>query len=207
MQATYTAREQRVGVWILAFLVTGLFDHGRLRPTPPAPPAAGRSPQQPTTASPPGIGPSPQEPTTAASPQIACSASNGVQPLTAGALVVDAVADETSDLNPAPSLLRNLWRGGNDGEDTPFEDASDTHAGGSADNTAQADVEAVRKNARFHWKACKEAFPNTPPHAAATYLFAEHVLLVGCITRHLGSAVGASSAAAWEQYQRGQNNQ
>lgn len=44
-QSTFTGREQRQGVWILPFLVAGIYDRGRRKPVKPAqPPAAEQQP-------------------------------------------------------------------------------------------------------------------------------------------------------------------
>lgn len=104
----------------------------------------------------------------------------------------DAAATATTeDVDPAGSLLRSLRGPGYGGEDALLVDAKDDHAGGATDDRADKDVEAARKQTRFDWVAHKKAFPNTPPHAAITAMFAEYALLVGRITRHLGAAVGA----------------
>lgn len=52
-------------------------------------------------------------------------------------------------------------------------------------------MSAVQADAKLDWKAFRRAFPDTPPHAAITAMFAEYALLVGRITRHLGAAVAS----------------
>lgn len=100
--------------------------------------------------------------------------------------------DSTADADAATSLLRNPWGGGNGGEDATFEDGGREISGGAADKEVEReDAEAVRKNPRFGWASYRQAFPDTPPHAAITALVAEYALLVGSITSHLSAAVGA----------------
>lgn len=190
-QATFTGREQRLGVWILPFLVAGLFGPGRRKaeksscaaPTVPPTPTGGAC----------GAGAAGAD--SAAPPARAAGTAgrideegraetaDGVVPATREAEPEACEADD-----PASHFLRNLLADGNGDEGVPCpgdEEAPGVIHNGSMD---QEDVNAAQASAVFDWVGYRKAFPDTPLHAAVTAMFAEYALLVGRITRRLGAA-------------------
>lgn len=57
------------------------------------------------------------------------------------------------------------------------------------DGVDKEDMRAAQANAMFDWAAYRRSFPDTLPHAAIKTMLSEYALLVGRITRHLGTAV------------------
>lgn len=189
-----------MGVWILPFLVAGILDRGRLKPIKPgAAPAAAQEPSSTGDAAAPTTDAAAADVNGDAAPAVADTSvhgGDGTHDPTSAGTPIDAADPEDGEaaegLAPARALLRALWGGGDGGEEAPFaddeEDASPRTNDGAVD---KEHTSAVRANARFDWTAYRDAFPDTPPHAAITAMFAEYALLVGRITRHLGAAVAS----------------
>lgn len=164
-QPTFTGREQRLGVWILPFLVAGIFGPGRRKPST----AAHTAPADGTPSGPPG------------------RSSEGD-----GDDCISGEEEMADDDAPESSFLRNVFgSGGGDAEEAlPDDERAQDVAGGS--EIDQEDADAAKRSSTFDWTAFRRAFPDTPLHAAVTAMFAEYALLVGRITRHIGAAVGSS---------------
>ncbi|KAK1859253.1 hypothetical protein I4F81_001850 [Pyropia yezoensis] len=75
-------------------------------------------------------------------------------------------------------------------------DEEELGAARTNDGVDKEDMSAAQSNTKFEWAAYRRAFPDTPPHAAITAMFAEYALLVGRITRHLGAAVASPMTLA-----------
>lgn len=163
-QPTFTGREQRVGVWILPFLVAGIFGPGRRKP----PKEAGGVPARSTAA----------------------TAGNGCTGADGGASEPGEEPGDEADAT-ARSFLNNFLGVDDDDEEEACPADTDGANVSRGDADDQEDIEAVQSSARFDWPAYRRAFPDTPLHAAVTAMFAEYALLVGRITRHLGAAVGS----------------
>lgn len=86
----------------------------------------------------------------------------------------------------AQRLLRSLCNA--DGSLSGEDDST----GGDGDEVAEQQAAAAGATKRFDWNRYRETFPDTPPHAAITAMFAEYALLVGRISRHLGHAAVTS---------------
>eukprot|EP00170_Pyropia_yezoensis_P000316 contig_1945_g317 len=175
-QSTFTGREQRQGVWILPFLVAGIYDRGRRKPVKPAQPPAAE-----------------QQPASTVAPPEADGGVPNDEAAEASAVSVEG-DDGTSvqEPDPARELLRGLWGSINAGKDAPIAgDEEDVDAARANDGVDKEDMRAAQANTEFDWAAYRRSFPDTPPHAAITAMFAEYALLVGRITRHLSTAVAS----------------
>lgn len=172
-QSTFTCREQRLGVWILPHLVTGIFDRGC------------RQPASTTGGEDAAAGPAAAEPP--APPSDGLPGDNEAATPGAEGAVDDSALSQ--DVSRAGVLLRSLWRdeGGREEEEVPAVDEEDEDPGAAGRGSGGKQ----HANARFDWSAYREAFPGTPPHAAITAMFAEYAVLVGRITRHLGETVAS----------------
>jgi len=171
-QATFTGREQRLGVWVLPHLVARLFDRGR-----PKPPIAADKTRDARVA-----------------PAIDLTAEIGVDADQNGLETAAAAGDQEAEA-AARVLLRTLL-GGIGGNGCISDDVNDEDgaAEGGVPGVSAPDAEdraAARANVKWSWVAYREAFPHTPPHAAITAMFAQYALLVGRITRHLGGTASA----------------
>jgi len=179
-QATFTGREQRLGVWVLPNLVARLFDRGR-------PKAALAAEKARDTRAAPAVDPT------------AVAAENDTN---AGEVEWDspqAVSDREAEAAERV-LLRTLLGGGGDkggGADEGGDD--DGRADGGIPGASAYDAEdrtAARANVKWDWVAYSEAFPDVPPHAAITAMSGQYALIVGRITRHLGGTALASMTLA-----------
>eukprot|EP00170_Pyropia_yezoensis_P002913 contig_12195_g2919 len=204
-QSTFTGREQRQGVWILPFLVAGIFDRGRRKPAKQAPPPA--AVQQPAS-------PAPQTDAARASaaatvngpaaPRVSETPDNAGSGVScdedeeaSAAIASGGDGQPAQDADPARELLRGLWGSINAGEDAAIpEDEEELGAARTNDGVDKEDMSAAQSNSKFDWAAYRRAFPDTLPHAAITAMFAEYALLVGRITRHLGAAVASPMTLA-----------
>eukprot|EP00170_Pyropia_yezoensis_P005009 contig_20389_g5023 len=88
----------------------------------------------------------------------------------------------------AQSFLQNILAEDGGGDDAPSAENDEPERAAANFGADKEDKKASQSNARFDWAAYREAFPDTPPHAAITAMFAEYALLVGRITRKLGVA-------------------
>lgn len=172
-QSKFTGREQRLGVWILSFLLAGIFDRGQRKPD--------RS-------------------TGGEDDARAAAASRAADATAADPASCEGGADDgapSDEDDHARVLLRGLWGGGRSGEGAPCPgDEEEVRAGTNDGATDPEHTSAVHSKARFDWAAYREAIPTTPPHAEITAMFSECALLVGRITRHLGDAVASTMTLA-----------
>ncbi|KAK1865695.1 hypothetical protein I4F81_008221 [Pyropia yezoensis] len=88
----------------------------------------------------------------------------------------------------AQSFLQNILGEDGGGDDTPSAENDEPGRAAAKVGADKEDKKAAQSHARLDWAAYREAFPDTPPHAAITAMFAEYALLVGRITRKLGVA-------------------
>lgn len=200
-QAMFTGSEQHLGVWILPFLVLGIFDRGRRKQAKPA--AASPAPAKSAGC---GAGPTPSSAVGAdviddavtpeagqAFADVAGGASGTEESLAAGTPGFRADNGPPQEgADPARELLQGRWDSANNVDSATGTGHAES-AGGARDDGG-GDIEAlsaVQGDAQFDWAACRRAFPDTPPYVAITAMFAEYALLVGRITRHLGDAVTA----------------
>jgi len=179
-QATFTGREQRLGVWVLPHLVARRFDRGRQK-------AALAADKARDTRAAPAVDPT------------AVAADNDIN---AGETEWDspqAVSDREAEA-AARVLLRTLLGGGGDkggGADEGGDD--DGPADGGIPGVSAPDAEdraAARANVKWDWVAYRKAFPDVPPHAAITAMFGQYALIVGRITRHLGGTASVPMTLA-----------
>lgn len=88
----------------------------------------------------------------------------------------------------AQFFLQNILGEDGGGDDAPSAENDEPERAAANVGADKEDKKAAQSNARLDWAAYREAFPDTPPHAAITAMFAEYALLVGRITRKLGVA-------------------
>jgi len=174
-QATFTGREQRLGVWVLPHLVARLFDRGR----PKAPLAADKT----------------RDPRVAEANDLTGEAVEHDADAAENELLYPQAAGDRKAEAAARVLLRTLLGGiGDSGSGCDEGHDEDGAADGGVPGVTALDAEdraAARANVRWNWVAYRSAFPHTPPHAAITAMFAQYALLVGRITRHLGGTASA----------------
>lgn len=103
-QSIFTGREQRQGVWILPFLVAGMYDRGRRKPVKPAQPPAAE--QQPAS--------------TVAPPEAAGGVPNDEAAEASAVSVQGDDGTSVQEPDPACELLRGLWGSINAGDDAPI---------------------------------------------------------------------------------------
>lgn len=88
----------------------------------------------------------------------------------------------------AQSFLQNILGEDGGGDDAPSAENDEPERAAANVGADKEDKKAAQSNARLDSAAYREAFPDTPAHAAITAMFAEYALLVGRITRKLGVA-------------------
>jgi len=180
MQATFTGREQRLGVWVPPHLVARPFDRGR----PKAALAAEKARD------------------TRAAPAVDHTAVAADNDINAGEVEWDspqAISDREAEAAARVLLRTLLGKGGDKGVGADEDGDDDGRADGGIPGASAPDAEdraAARAKVKWDWFAYREAFPDVPLHAAITAVFGQYALIVGRITRHLGGTALAPMTLA-----------
>lgn len=152
-QSHFTGREQREGVWVLPFVVDGVFDRGA---------------------------------------QKTATAADDVVPAETAASGREDTEVSANDIHAAASsLLRSLAVGTDNDDGNLGQEGEESPGAGEGGEKVGNEKKAARSSVLFDWSEYRNAFHETPPHAAITALFAEYALLVGRMTGHLGTADAA----------------
>jgi len=189
-QATFTGRQQRAGVWFLAFLVAGLFGPGtrrrppskkkqkegattnRRRTKPPVPP---RCPPPPASCSLPQLHGKDMDTVNDAN-QDEQDVEDLIQSLCRADVDTSSQSDRSGDASDASSST------GTSGDErdstTPAPSNKAKHEDDGADEGGNEDVRSVYKYLEFDWDVYRRKFGDTPYKVAVTHMFVKYAELV-----------------------------
>jgi len=189
-QATFTGRQQRAGVWILAFLVAGLFGPGtRRRPPPKKKARAAATPERRK-----GRHPESSRSRPARAPRAQTESVDADSEHSETDEDDQDVADLIESLLQSDASCRNQSAGGSDtsgggSSAATSADDSDPTTPATARGTKQGeddggdgavdeDIRSVSRNLDFDWVLYRTKFGTTPYKIAVTQLFVRYAHLV-----------------------------